>query len=377
MDAAQPAGSEVKVSVIIAKWFDTERITHSIKTAIACMIGFLLANIVGFPTASQWIVVSIIVVMCAQIYVGGMMQKAYLRFLGTIVGCLFAIIALTSAGDTDLVIMITLALSSFIFSYLATGQESMSYAGTLGAATTAIIMLGNPPTLLTAGARFMEISIGILIAALVSQFVLPIHARTHLRRTQAATLSQLRDFYKNLMTSFTSSSEAMQYEELDDSIVKSISRQRLLAKEALRERVGALFDPKHFVHSLYCEREMLRAIDFMHHALVNIKDARDLFTQSAALHTLNDTIIQSLDTIIQTIEAGTATPGHIHIPSIDPLREDIQKSVSTPTREQQIYINGFLFSAEVLLHSLSKLATLYQVPVFTVSEASETVKKET
>src|SRR4029078_5567726 len=116
-----------------------------------------------------------------QIYVGSVIRKVYLRFIGTIIGCLFAAVTLATLGHTYSSILIAIALSTFIFSYFAIGQESFGYAWTLGAVTTVIIMLGQNPTLFFATQRFLEISAGLLIAALVSQFILPIHAGTHLR----------------------------------------------------------------------------------------------------------------------------------------------------------------------------------------------------
>src|SRR3990167_8470194 len=158
---------------MLRKWINIERVIHSIKTAAAVTIGFLLTRLVGFP-ADQWIVITILVVMCAQIYVGSVIQKAYLRFLGTMIGCLGATLAIVIFGHTSVTVAITLGLASFTFSYIATGQESLSYAGTLGAVTTAIIMLGQSPTITFAAERFLEISVGLFIATVVSQFFLPI-----------------------------------------------------------------------------------------------------------------------------------------------------------------------------------------------------------
>src|SRR5579862_2186173 len=175
-----------------------ERFIHSIKTAIACIIGFIITKLLGFPS-DQWIVITIIVVMCAQLYVGSVLQKAYFRLLGTLIGCLFAAISLMIFGYNYLTALATIAFSSFVFSYAATSRENLIYTGTLGAVTTAIILLGQTPTLKIALERLIEISVGILIATLVSQFILPIHARTHLRKAQADTLKQLLSYYTALI----------------------------------------------------------------------------------------------------------------------------------------------------------------------------------
>lgn len=345
---------------MISRIINIERVIHSIKTAIAVLIGFIFTKLIGLP-ADQWVVITIIVVMCAQIYVGSVMQKAYLRFLGTLVGCLFAAIVILTFGTSTLTIALALSFSGLIFSYFATEQENYIYAGTLGAVTTAIILLGQQPTFIFALERFLEISIGILIAAVVSQFILPIHARTHLRRAQAASLEELRDYYATTMANPTTYAEEINSHELDESIVKSLLKQRQLAKECVREPLGSAFDPGHFMQSLYCEREILRAMTFMHNALSHIKNAEENFAQSAAAHNFNETIVNSLNTLIESIKNDETAKSHIHIPTLAGIKTELQNN---STQDELIFVDGFLFCAEILTNSLRKLANLYNVPVF-------------
>lgn len=346
--------------MLTLKRIDVERLIHSFKTAIAAVAGYLLTRFIGAP-ADQWIVITILVVMCAQIYVGSVLLKAYLRFLGTLAGCIVAAFAIIALGGTHPVAALTIGVSSFIFSYIATGQENLSYAGTLGAVTTAIIMLGQHPTVLFAIERFLEISIGILIASVVSQFVLPIHARTHLRRTQADTLQKLRDYYIACLVTHDADVKSGYYKDFDDSIVKSMSKQRQLAKEAARERLGTFYDPKHFIQTLHNEKEILRSIDFMHYAFINIQETFPTFKKSPALDSFNETILQSLNTLVRVIETDEPPKEHLHIPTTSALQIELQKETSIQTPEKMVYADGFLFSAEILTRSLTKLARLYRV----------------
>lgn len=345
-------------------WIDTERLIHSFKTATACILGFLLTKIVGFP-ADQWIVITILVVMCAQIYVGSVLQKSYMRFLGTLAGCLFATFALVLYGENTLSIAITIGLSSFVFSYIATGQESLAYAGTLGAVTTTIIMIGQTPTVLFAAERFLEISIGILIAALISQYFLPIRAGSHIKRAQAETLKQLRDYYVSAMIERQTKKQKDDYYELDESIVKTILKQRQLAKESKRESIDIdEYNPEQFVQTLYCEKEILRAIDFMHQALVMISYDDAVLSQTSEFHLFNETIIQSLDTFIKILHDGKKPQDHIHIPSVSPLKIVVQKNAASLSAEEMMYVHGFIFSAEILTETLETLARLYDLSVY-------------
>lgn len=348
---------------MLSQFFDTERLIHSVKTAIAVMIGIVMAKTIGTP-ADQWVVITIIVVMCAQLYVGSVIQKAALRLLGTLIGCLIAAFALVTAGNSNTVILATITLASFVFSYFATAKDTLSYAGTLGAVTTAIIMMGNQPTLLFAGQRFLEISGGILIATLVSQFILPIHASNHLRRAQARTLEQLRDYYTKAMMTPPPDEPTLDYQELDEVIVKSLLKQRVLAKESSTEPLHPEFSTTHFMQSLYCEREILRCITFMHYALTHIKSARDAYFQSPGAHFFNEIIIQSLNALIQALENPGDNSLHIHIPSLTPLKDELQKNLEKLSREDLIHVDGLLFCAEILLQSLAKLAEVYHVRVY-------------
>lgn len=349
---------------MFTKYFDIERLIHSFKTMIACLIGLLITHFIGF-TGGQWVVVTIIVVMCAQIYVGSVIQKSYFRFLGTLVGCVFAIIAIVTMGDTFWAAAAAIGISSFCFSYLATAKESLTYAGTLGAVTTAIIMLGQDPTVLFAAERFLEISLGIFIATVMSQFVLPIHARTHIKRTQAGTLTALRDYYSACMM-LPRKASLPDYDELEDTIINALSKQRQLAKEAQREPLGESFDQKFFFDSLYCEKEILRSIDFMHHALAHFRDIKELFEGSSALHLFNESVIQAFNTIIHVIETEDRSKEHIHLPAWEQLKVEVEKDQAISLQADPVYVEGFLFAAEQMVSCLKKLAELYQVPFYAV-----------
>jgi uncharacterized membrane protein YccC len=345
---------------MLTKWIDIERLIHSTKTAIACLIGFFLVRLIGFP-ADQWILITIIVVMCAQIYVGSVLQRGYLRFLGTLVGCLFATFMLVVFGHTDLVIATTITVAAFIFSYIATGREDLTYTGTLGAVTATIIMLTKNATVTIAGERFLEISVGIFIATVVSQFVLPIHAGTHLRRVQKKTLEQLRDYYHACMIAQKNETDTTLQEDLEENILKSRTRQRVLAKEAAREPFGKTpFDPKHFIQTLNCEKEILRAIDFMHQALIKIRKLDPHFTQLTDLQKFNETTITAFNTLIKPLEANKEDRS-IMLPSFELLRAAVQEHLSHLKNGSLTYVDGFLFSAETLVENLDKLRILYHL----------------
>lgn len=341
----------------LLRYIDTERLIHSLKTVIACFIALILINILNFGTG-QWIIVSIMVVMCGQMYVGSVLHKSWYRFLGTMVGCLLAALTIRSLGVTHLSTAIAIGCSAFVFSYVATGWENLTYAGVLGAVTTTTIMLGQNPTLLFALERFLEISIGILIAAVVSQMVLPIHARTHLRRAQGQSLRELSNYYEVILTSDKPQDPKFDYHDLDEAIVKSLLKQRQLAKESRTEPFAKSFDPKHFIQVLFAEREILRCISFIHTALFRLGKKAEHLQSTQEYKEFNTQVIETLNALSKNVEAGKVQNDNVHIPSILAIKNSIQSNKNSYTENEYLYLNSYLFAAELLLKNLARIAKL-------------------
>lgn len=329
------------------------RFIHGIKTAIAVFIGFAITGFIHFQI-EQWLVISIIVVMCAQMNVGSVLQKSYLRFLGTLIGSIISALTLTLFGHEPIVIAIIVALSALFFSYIATGPKSYSEAGTLGAVTVAIILIGQHPTIITAGERFLEISTGILIAAIVSQFIFPIRAGRNIQENQAHTLRLLRDYY---VATLLTDANANEYEHMDEMIAKSLITQRKLAIEAEHELFGETFKIKLFKKSLWCEKEILRSITFMHHAYVASSEMHRLFSQTLDIKNFHEQICLALTQIADALEKRAALTA-ISLPDKHTLDDMIHMLMKDMPADELIYADSFLFSAQVLLARLDKLIYL-------------------
>lgn len=337
--------------------FHSERLIHSIKTALACLIGVIITNSVHHLSLNQWLVITIIVVMCAQASVGGMLQKSYMRFLGTLLGSLFAIVILLIFGKNTYINAAAIGMAGFIFSYVATSPRSFHEAGTLGAATVTIILLGPNPTVITSIERCLEISLGILIAAVISQFILPINARTHLRYNQANTFKNLRNYYQEMLIRHPKEQtiDAIKWDEI---IVQSLIKQRQQAKDASRELFGKLFNANHFMQLLWCEREILRAISFMHQAYAASSDAQQFLTNHLLTAEFNTMICKELEKLAVCLETKSLLNDKINIPCILKIRNGIHTDKSALPPESIIYIDGYLFSAGILVERLKTLEQL-------------------
>lgn len=330
------------------KLISSDRAIHSVKTAFACFLGFVIAHYLYFPV-DQWLIITILVVMCAQINVGSMLIKSWLRLLGTFGGSLIAISTLFIFGNSTIAIPIAVIFSALLFSFVATSKKSWSESGTLGAVTVAIILIGQNPTVKTGFNRCIEITIGIIIAALVSQFVLPIHARSSLRRNQAKTIRMLRKY-------FLEKGDTLSLHQLDESIAKSLLAQRKLAEEAKREAFGAAFNIDYFNQSLWCEKEILRSIIFMRHAYRELADHPVMLNNAMLLLKFNNDICETLEKIAGHVEKKTS--GKFPIPDIKELKNMLLTSHDTFTSEDRIALDSYLFSAKILTSRLERLIEL-------------------
>ncbi len=330
-----------------------DRLIHSLKTAIACLIGFVCTKLIKFHV-DQWLIISILVVMCAQISVGSMLQKSYMRFLGTLAGSILSAFAITFLGTSPLTVALTITFAGLVFSYLATGHSSYTDAGALGAVTAAAILIGQNPTLTTAAERFLEISIGILIATLVSQFVLPFHARTYLRQNQAKTFRHLRLYYRKTLLNTTGED----YAGVDENIIKSLIEQRKLAIDAAREPFKKLFKLSTFKESLTGEREIARCINFMQIACETSPETRKIFSEDKVIQYFHEPVCKILESIGTSFEQSFKTRINISLPDAHLLKSMVQDSLYSLAENDKVYAYSFLFCAEILLRRIQELIIL-------------------
>ncbi len=341
---------------MILKKLDADRFIHGVKTALACLIGYVITKAVDFPV-DQWLIITILVVMCAQVNVGGMLQKSYMRFLGTLIGSIIALFTLHFFDHNEIVIALTITLSAMLFSYIATGEKSYSEAGTLGVVTVVIILISNNPSFIFAVERVLEITLGIIIAALVSQFVLPIHARENLTLNQANTIRKLRNYY--FATMFTDSSEtADSYQVLDEDIGKSLVQQRKLAADAVREFLGEKFNLYDFKQLLYAEKEILRAISAMQYAYKISPQVKMLCSNVLIIQNFHSAVCKVLDDIALSIETHEVDTQTIQIPELAPLKNYIFEIVTQEKQEDAMYLYTYLFSAEQILKQITSMTKI-------------------
>ncbi|WP_243470143.1 FUSC family protein, partial [Coxiella burnetii] len=206
------------------KRLSKERVIASFKTALACLIGLIIGELLHL-SMPQWVLITIVVVMATTIRIGGTIQKSYFRLLGTLIGAVLAAGTLYLLGDQPTIIHILLILLLAVFSYLASSSSDISQFGLLGATTMVMILDARTPTLKTALDRTLEIFLGIVIAILVTRFIFPAHAKKLLRFSIANTIKQFQALYKLFVTHKLTKESLAEQEKIENNIITDVSKQ--------------------------------------------------------------------------------------------------------------------------------------------------------
>jgi uncharacterized membrane protein YgaE (UPF0421/DUF939 family) len=313
------------------------KVIHGFKTALACVIGYLLYLFTPLPQA-QWIIITILVVMSAQTTVGGILIKAKMRMLGTILGATASVlIIILSKGDST-GIGIGLFFSIMIFTYIASRPGDVNYVGTLGSVTVAIILLNNEISLTMAGERFIEITLGIVLSFLVSYFVFPIRAHTLFINNLAETINQLCRHF-----------EHSSFPDDDEKMLGIFFQQKRLIYETGLELGKARKDKPVFKKVFDIERRIYRAINMM------LYTKRGMDEESANLYikNLRAPLSECFQALSSSAKTGILQPVQIG-GDLDRLHQKVTEEIKemSPTDEHQY---AFLFSLKFLISELKNL----------------------
>ncbi|APC97345.1 FUSC family protein [Francisella frigiditurris] len=206
---------------------------NAAKTVIACLIAYALGRLLdSFFRAEQmymWMVITVLVVMSTQPNLGGALDKALMRFVGTIISASIAIvIILISFNKVEAFSLAFIFIMVAVF--IAGASSKFSYAGSLAGITMIIIILNENVSVELAVFRMIEISQGIVIALLVNRFVFPIRAERRLKESFSKTISDIKTFYGILFHERGSI-----HEDLMTNIFSEFTKQINLIKEVSYE----------------------------------------------------------------------------------------------------------------------------------------------
>jgi len=138
---------------------------HAIRTAVAATISVMIARVVGMPEA-YWAAIATLVVM--QSTLGATLTLSLKRIVATAVGASLGAIGSKCFGSNLVAFAIAIFLLGLLSSVFRLEKTAYRYAGI----TLAIIVLipRTNPAWIVALHRFIEVSVGILVALAMVAF---------------------------------------------------------------------------------------------------------------------------------------------------------------------------------------------------------------
>ncbi len=211
----------------------TENAKQAIKTAIAGVASMYATRLFHLPQG-YWAAISALIVM--QSNVGATLNASRTRLAGTAVGAVVGGAFVALLGDNLLDFALAVAVAFFLC-YLLRLPDSQR----LATVTVAIIMLiGRSASVwIVALHRFTEVSIGILIALVISLTLWPNHARRSLREGLAAAIVKLGALYQAAMHPAVMGAAAS-LEALNAQVSDVFSKNAALLENALQEAFGPM-----------------------------------------------------------------------------------------------------------------------------------------
>lgn len=339
--------------------FEYHRVIHGIKTAIACLVGLAIFKFFNLPSG-QWIPITVVVVMSAQVNFGGALQKAYMRFLGTVSGVGITILTLLLFDHNMAVIFVVVFCASVFFAYIASSSGNISYAGVLGGTTLLLTLTSADSNIDYALERGLYIAVGIAIALLVSRFVFPIHAREKLRFNVAATLRSLRQLYfKSIQTTLDETMQGLD-SKLDKVITNNFTLQpQLIEEAAVGSRYFSLHKKKLFASLVGVERRVYRLIYFMHKDLYEDQSIAQIVSKMHGIENFHIVVENNLDRLAGSLEDFSLPQVTTDFAAVFATIEEDTASLSKEQNAQMLLDeHSFLFFMEQLVKELETMGEL-------------------
>ncbi|CAL7961985.1 putative membrane spanning protein [Gammaproteobacteria bacterium] len=335
------------------------RIIHSIKTTIGCLIGVAIEKYYNLPSG-QWIPITIMVVMSAQTHFGGALRKAYMRLLGTVSGIAVTVTMLWFFGNNLAVIFGTVFIVCMIFTYVASSNGDISYAGTLGGVTVLLTLTGQQVGVEIAMQRGFYIIVGIIIALLVSRLVFPIHARDRFRYHVVATLRNLQKLYRETVQISVQPSKKGVDTELEDIVATDISfDQPRLISEAVAGSLIFASNKIFFTEIVNSEHQLNRLINLIYLSLCEFESLTDIKEHLAATYDLHRVIDDSLSHLADCFENIKQPQTMIGLDSaINKISQFVEKMPKNDKTCKIITEYSFIFFVEQILKELQNLKQL-------------------
>ncbi len=205
-----------------------EHFRQAFKTGIAGVVSICLARLFRLPEG-YWAVISAVIVM--QSNMGAAISAAWSRLAGTAIGAFVGAAFVALWGPSIPAFGVAVTITVLICAFLGL-LDSYRLAG----ATVAIVTLLSRPGVswIVALHRFLEVSLGVVVALLVTVFIWPARARKNLRQGIADALVLLHSLYVAAAARYRGKSDVPLH-ELRAGVARTFRNNQNLLKQTMYE----------------------------------------------------------------------------------------------------------------------------------------------
>ncbi|TVM17977.1 hypothetical protein DPQ33_07670 [Oceanidesulfovibrio indonesiensis] len=219
----------------LAMRLEPAQVRHALRVGIAAVVTLVIAEFFNLEQG-YWAVISAIIVMHATM--GRSLTAGWARILGTAVGATLSAIAVLLLGDTPLSLGLAIFLTLLVCGYLTYLHEAFRMAG-VTAGIVILVGAGEANIIHTAFVRFLEISLGVTVAMVVSMIFLPSRATAGLLKGIADNLDTEAVLYGTLVSGCLDNRyDEDRVSELKSRIHASQNANATLLNEARKEPTG-------------------------------------------------------------------------------------------------------------------------------------------
>jgi len=244
------------------------------------------------------------------------------------------------------------------FTYIASSERDISYAGSLGAVTVIIILAGQEINLIYAVGRTLEVLTGISIALLISASIFPIYALKVLRHKTSKNLGFLADLYQEIIDS-PAQLDTAKTELLEEKISKGLLVQQKLIAESSAEHRKKHLQTQELNNLLYCQRRIYRLTHTVQSIALESADSLATIKQIKAITEFHHMFIDTLRALAdyaplnkrQTLLADLSK-------LLDDIAIEINKLTEDKTNSVSVGIHAWWFCIQVLVKQINEMARI-------------------
>ncbi|HET6418728.1 MAG TPA: FUSC family protein [Geobacteraceae bacterium] len=266
-----------------------EHFRQAVKTGIAGVVSLCLAELFSLREG-YWAVISAVIVM--QSSIGAAISAAWSRMAGTAIGAFMGAIFAALWGVNALSFGFAVTITVLVCAFLGLLD---SYR--LASATVAIVMLfaHADVTWIVALHRFLEVSLGVVVALLVTVFIWPSRARKNLHHGIADAIVLLHSLYDAAVSLYMQGIDKPAG-ELRTRVSALVQNNESLLKQTMYEpRLG----PEH--------KELLMLLMEHTHRILHAVDALEQTVRESSGDTLNRKFEPELGELAGRIGRGLVT----------------------------------------------------------------------